>query len=123
MSGAALSRGLLGEPLKMPSVATWWCGEPAALEAVINNLDRLVIKPSFSQLPQAAVFGQDLDGAARTAFIAKLRANPNNFIAQELVRLSQAPVWKRGAAPGLQARAVGGCGAGLRQCWPAAKNS
>lgn len=103
----ALSRRLLGEPLKMPSVATWWCGEPAALEAVVNNLDRLVIKPSFSQLPQAAVFGQDLDGDARAAFIAKLRANPNNFIAQELVRLSQAPVWKRGAAPGLQARAVG----------------
>lgn len=103
----ALSKRLLGEPLKMPSVATWWCGEPAALETVIAKLDQLVIKPSFSQLPQAAVFGQDLDGAARAAFIAKLRANPRNFIAQELVRLSQAPVWKDGAAPGLQARAVG----------------
>jgi uncharacterized circularly permuted ATP-grasp superfamily protein/uncharacterized alpha-E superfamily protein len=103
----ALSRRLLGEPLKMPSVATWWCGEPAALEAVIANLDRLVIKPSFSQLPQAAVFGQDLAGEERAAFIAKLRASPNNFIAQELVRLSQAPVWKRGTAPGLRARAVG----------------
>ena len=103
----ALSRRLLGEALKMPSVATWWCGEPPALAAVIANLDRLVIKPSFSQLPQAAVFGQDLSGEAREALIAKLRANPNNYIAQELVRLSQAPVWKRGAAPGLQARAVG----------------
>ncbi|WP_208277337.1 circularly permuted type 2 ATP-grasp protein [Massilia oculi] len=103
----ALSKRLLGEPLKMPSVATWWCGEDAALETVIARLDRLVIKPSFSQLPQAAVFGQDLDGAARAAFIARLRANPNNYIAQELVRLSQAPVWKDGAAPGLQARAIG----------------
>ncbi|HEX8606627.1 MAG TPA: circularly permuted type 2 ATP-grasp protein, partial [Pseudoduganella sp.] len=92
----ALSRRLLGEPLKMPSVATWWCGEPAALEAVIGNLDRLVIKPGFSQLPQFAVFGQDLAGAARADFIAGLRANPNNFIAQELVRLSQAPVWQAG---------------------------
>ncbi|MET0266616.1 MAG: circularly permuted type 2 ATP-grasp protein [Duganella sp.] len=103
----ALSRRLLGEPLKMPSVATWWCGEPAALEAVIGKLDRLVIKPSFSQRPQSAVFGQDLDGAARAAFIAGLRANPGNFIAQEVIRLSQAPVWKGGAMPGLQARAVG----------------
>lgn len=103
----ALSKRLLGEPLRMPSVATWWCGEDAALETVIARLDRLVIKPSFSQLPQAAVFGQDLDGAARAAFIARLRANPNNYIAQELVRLSQAPVWKDGAAPGLQARAIG----------------
>lgn len=103
----ALSRRLLGEPLKMPSVATWWCGEPPALEAVIGRLDRLVIKPSFSQLPQFAVFGRDLTGDARTAFIADLRANPNNYIAQELVRLSQAPVWTDAEASGLQARAIG----------------
>jgi uncharacterized circularly permuted ATP-grasp superfamily protein/uncharacterized alpha-E superfamily protein len=107
----ALSRRLLGEPLKMPSVATWWCGEPPALEAVIGKLDRLVIKPSFSQSPQFAVFGQDLAGDARSAFIDKLRANPNNYIAQEVVRLSQAPVWMDGAQPGaaagLQARAIG----------------
>ena len=103
----ALSRRLLGEPLKMPSVATWWCGEPAALEAVIEKLDRLVIKPSFAQRPQSAVFGRDLDGTAREAFIAGLRADPGNFIAQEVVRLSQAPVWKGGLTSGLQARAVG----------------
>jgi uncharacterized circularly permuted ATP-grasp superfamily protein/uncharacterized alpha-E superfamily protein len=115
----ALSRRLLGEPLKMPSVATWWCGEPPALETVIGKLDRLVIKPSFSQAPQFAVFGQDLDGDARAAFIQKLRANPDNYIAQELVRLSQAPVWMDGGGPasgpasrpdspaGLQARAIG----------------
>ena len=103
----ALSRKLLGESLHMPSVATWWCGEPAALDAVIGKMDRLVIKPSFSQLPQFAVFGADLEGQARTDFIARLRANPNHYVAQELVRLSQAPVWKDGAAPGLQARAIG----------------
>ncbi|MBD8658081.1 circularly permuted type 2 ATP-grasp protein [Oxalobacteraceae sp. CFBP 13730] len=103
----ALSKRLLGEPLKMPSVATWWCGEPAALETVVARLDRLVIKPSGAIPFQPAVFGQDLDGEARAAFIATLRANPNHYIAQELVRLSQAPVWKDGRAPGLQARAVG----------------
>jgi len=103
----ALSKRLLGEPLRMPSVATWWCGEDAALETVIARLDRLVIKPSFSQLPQAAVFGQDLDGAARAGLLAPPRAHPHNYIAQELVRLSQAPVWKDGATPGLQARAIG----------------
>ena len=103
----APSKRLLGEPLKMPSVATWWCGEPAALETVITRLDRLVIKPSGAMPFQPAVFGQDLDGEARAAFIANLRANPNHYIAQELVRLSQAPVWKDGRAPGLQARAVG----------------
>lgn len=101
----ALCERLLGAPLQMPSVATWWCGQPAALEQVIGQLDRLVIKPSFPQLRQVPIFGQDLKGEARAAFIDKLRANPNNYVAQELVRLSQAPVWKPG--PGLSACAIG----------------
>ncbi len=103
----ALCKRLLGEPLKMPSVATWWCGEPAALEEVIKRLDQLIIKPSFPQLRQFPVFGKDLTGNARTAFINKMRANPKNYVAQELVRLSQAPVWKPGSPSGLSARAIG----------------
>ena len=103
----ALCERLLGEPLKMPSVATWWCGEPAALEEVIGKLDQLVIKPSFPQLREFPVFGQDLKGEARVAFIQKLRANPNNYVAQELVRLSQAPVWKPSSPSGLSAHAIG----------------
>ncbi len=96
-----LCKRLLGEPLKMPSVATWWCGEPAALEQVVKWLDQLVVKPAFPQLRQFPVFGTDLKGDERTAFIAKMRASPKNYVAQELVRLSQAPVWKPGAAGGL----------------------
>ena len=103
----ALSEQLLGEPLKMPSVATWWCGEPAALETVIERLDALVIKPSSSQQREIAVFGQDLKGAERAAFIAKLRANPNGYVAQEMVRLSQAPIWRAGSEGGLLPRAIG----------------
>lgn len=102
-----LAQRLLGEPLRMPSATTWWCGEPGALEMAIANLDRLVFKPGLSQQPQAAVFGRDLDGAARAAFIDRLRAEPHDYVAQEVVRLSQAPVWEDGGAPGLQARAVG----------------
>lgn len=102
-----LCKRLLGEPLKMPSVATWWCGEPAALEVVINRLDQLIIKPSFPQLRELSVFGKDLTGEARAAFIHKLRANPTNYVAQELVRLSQAPVLSRDAGGGLNGRAIG----------------
>ncbi len=102
-----LCRRLLGEPLKMPSVATWWCGEPAALEEVVAQLEQLVIKPSFPQLRQLPVFGQDLKGEARAAFIAQLRANPSNYVAQEQVQLSQAPVWRPGPPGGLSARAIG----------------
>ncbi len=34
-----LSERLLGEPLRLPSVETWWCGEEAGLSHVLANLD------------------------------------------------------------------------------------
>jgi uncharacterized circularly permuted ATP-grasp superfamily protein/uncharacterized alpha-E superfamily protein len=103
----SLSEKILGEPLKMPSVGTWWCGEPAALEEVIARLDHLIIKPSFPQLRQFPVFGKDLKGSARATFISKMRAHPQNFVAQDLVQLSQAPVWKPGPPAGLSTSAIG----------------
>jgi uncharacterized circularly permuted ATP-grasp superfamily protein/uncharacterized alpha-E superfamily protein len=102
-----LCERLLGEPLRMPSVGTWWCGEPAALEDVIEKLDHLVIKPAFPQIRGESVFGEDLKDEARTRLIDKLRARPSDFVAQELVRLSQAPVWDRHHTRRLQARAMG----------------
>ncbi|MGI4847560.1 MAG: circularly permuted type 2 ATP-grasp protein, partial [Janthinobacterium lividum] len=101
-----LCRRLLDEPLKMPSVATWWCGEPAALKEVIGRIDQLVIKPAFPQLRSAPVFGQDLDQQERAALISAMRAEPQNYVAQEMVRVSQAPVWRKGDAAGLDASAV-----------------
>ena len=34
----------------MPGVATWWCGEEAALDYVAGHLAKLVIKPVFRPL-------------------------------------------------------------------------
>jgi uncharacterized circularly permuted ATP-grasp superfamily protein/uncharacterized alpha-E superfamily protein len=101
-----LAQELLDEPLRMPSVATWWCGEPAALEEVIANVHRLVIKAAFPQLRVEPMFGEDLDERGRKRVIAMLRARPNDYVAQELVHLSQAPIWDR-AHPRLLARSIG----------------
>jgi uncharacterized circularly permuted ATP-grasp superfamily protein/uncharacterized alpha-E superfamily protein len=84
---------LLGETLAMPSVGTWWCGEPAALEFAVANLDQLVIKGSFPSQRMDPVFGSELAGAARDELIARLRATPQAYVAQELVAFSQAPAW------------------------------
>lgn len=102
-----LCERLLGEPLKMPSVATWWCGEPAALEAATARLDKLVIKSTFPQVRRDPVFGEDLSERRRAELITSLRSRPQNYVAQELVRLSQAPVWDRHHPRRLQARAIG----------------
>jgi uncharacterized alpha-E superfamily protein len=87
-----LCERLLGEPLKMPSVATWWCGEPAALAEVLGKLDRVVIKGAYSEMRVEPMFGEDLDERGRASVTAMLKARPQMYVAQELVQLSQAPV-------------------------------
>jgi uncharacterized alpha-E superfamily protein len=43
----AIARVLLGEELSLPSLATWWCGEPAAWRAVHGDLAGCVLRPAF----------------------------------------------------------------------------
>jgi uncharacterized circularly permuted ATP-grasp superfamily protein/uncharacterized alpha-E superfamily protein len=89
-----LSRHLLSEELKMPTVATWWCGEPAALAYVKEHLSSLVIKPAFPG--GRAVFGVRLSSSEKTELIDKIRAAPGDYVAQEQVALSTVPVWEIG---------------------------
>lgn len=91
----AICESLLGEPLALPSVATWWCGEAPALEYAVNHLPELVIKPAFPSMKLDPTFGHTLDRAGREAMVARMRAAPHAFVAQEWVRLSQAPTWSR----------------------------
>jgi uncharacterized circularly permuted ATP-grasp superfamily protein/uncharacterized alpha-E superfamily protein len=95
---------LLGETLQLPSVATWWCGERPALEHVIENIERLVIKPAFPNQNFEPVFGSELDRAERLKVIDRLRGRSYAYVAQERLSLSQSPVW-RGAQ--LAPRALG----------------
>lgn len=106
----ALCERLLGEKLQMPSVATWWCGEAAARAWVEEHLEQLVIKPAYPSQRMDPVFGDRLDAQQRKELVARIRARPNAFVAQELVHLSQAPALvsdlTTGGVPALQPRAV-----------------
>jgi uncharacterized circularly permuted ATP-grasp superfamily protein/uncharacterized alpha-E superfamily protein len=89
----AICENLLGEPLKLPSVASWWCGEAPALEYAISHLPELVIKPAFPSMKLEPTFGHTLDQAGQKLLADRMRATPHAFVAQEWVRLSQAPTW------------------------------
>jgi uncharacterized alpha-E superfamily protein len=103
----AAAERLLGEKLRLPSVATWWCGEQPALDYVVENIERLVVKPAYPNQKFEAVFGRDLDPKARAALAARLVARPHAYVAQERLAFSQAPVWRAGGAHGFAARALG----------------
>ena len=110
-----LSEQLLGEPLRLPSVATWWLGEPAAFDDAWKRLDQLLIKPLERSAREPALFGADLTPDERTLLRARVAARPQRYVAQEWVQVSQAPVLQRasglslngGASDVLEPRAVG----------------
>ena len=102
----AVAERLLGEKLLLPSVATWWCGERPALEYVLANLDRLVIKPDLPEPAlRAGVRPRARRGKARDALIARLRSTSLRLRGAGARALSQAPVWSRGRVRARRARA------------------
>lgn len=115
-----LCEHLLGSKLRMPSVATWWCGEPAACEYALKHLRELVIKPAYPTLGARPVFCGDLPVAELDALAARIALRPFDFVAQEMVNLSQAPVLADEAggagnkAPARDARALVARNIGLR---------
>jgi uncharacterized circularly permuted ATP-grasp superfamily protein len=88
-----LCRHLLGEDLLLPSVATWWCGQPAERNFVLENLHKLILKPAFPSFGLSPVFGADLDAKGLDLLRNKIKSRPANYIAQEMVSLSTSPVW------------------------------
>ncbi|MFI8607032.1 circularly permuted type 2 ATP-grasp protein [Pseudomonas sp. NPDC077649] len=100
----AISEQLLGEELLLPSIASWWCGEPPVLDEALEQLEQLQVRPAFPSQSFAPLFGRDLDAAQRAALAERLKARPYAYVAQARAQLSQAPVWD---GRGLQPRAIG----------------
>ncbi len=103
----ALSERLLGEELRLPSVATWWLGEPAALEDAWEQIDHILIKPLERSAREPAVFGHTLSASEKEALRRRVELRPQRYVAQEWVRVSQAPVIEREQRDRLAARTVG----------------
>ncbi|MGE3305279.1 MAG: circularly permuted type 2 ATP-grasp protein [Rhizobiaceae bacterium] len=92
-----VARALRGEDLVLPSIATWWCGQEADRQHVIDNMQRMMIGPALStRLPfedeDVTVLGGALGAGDRAALAEKLMANGGGFVGQEAVTLSTTPV-------------------------------
>ncbi len=91
-----LARALLGEPLILPNIATWWCGQQAEREHVIGRMDELVVGSAFGR-PVAGLDeplfapGSALDASARRDLLDAMARRPMDYVGQEVVRLSTTP--------------------------------
>jgi uncharacterized circularly permuted ATP-grasp superfamily protein/uncharacterized alpha-E superfamily protein len=93
-----LATHLLGEELKLPSLATWWCGQPREWKHVAEHLDELFLRPAFSTSGPQADPGT-LAGESRAEWLARLNRCPHEFVAQKQVRLSLAPTGNHRSRP------------------------
>ncbi|MCW2494352.1 circularly permuted type 2 ATP-grasp protein [Jatrophihabitans sp.] len=92
---------LLGQPLRLPSVPTWWCGEATARQHVLANLASMVIKPVSRQVVNNSQFGWELTAAERDDLRRRIEADPGGWVGQDALRPSTAPGVGAG---GLEAR-------------------
>src|SRR5580698_1160137 len=97
----SLSRRFFGEDLKMPHIATWWCGQKAAREEVLSRLSEVAIEGAYGRgVPGFPGYGPVLASELSVSERERLKSAINDrgidFVGQELVRLSTTPVWDEG---------------------------
>ena len=98
----AMADRLLGEDLKLPHIATWWCGDPRAAETVLDQFDSMAVAGAFQDGPagipeRRAVQPAALSPQRREALRALIAQRGIDYVGQEVVRLSTMPVWQDGA--------------------------
>lgn len=85
-----LCERLLAQPLRLPSVQTWWCGDPDGLRYVTEHLDELVIRPT-SRGRGRSVRGSALTADQRGEVLAMIAAAPHRYVGQRVLQLSSTP--------------------------------
>ena len=91
-----LATKLLDASLKLPNVATWWCGQDREAEIVERRFDNLVISSAFGGHVAGLPGGRARPGAQfspqeRQALFAAMALRPVDYCGEEIVNLSTTP--------------------------------
>ncbi|MEX2319389.1 MAG: circularly permuted type 2 ATP-grasp protein [Bauldia sp.] len=93
-------RFYLGQEPILKNVPTWRCREPESLAYVLDHLSELVVKEVAGSGGYGMLVGPAADKKTRAAFAEKIKANPEEFIAQPTLALSTSPTFvNSGIAP------------------------
>ena len=91
-----LAKHFLGHDVRLPSVATWWCGHAVERDYVLANLHRLVLRFAHRSAGDQPVFGDNLSQAELAELRERIRARPHLFVGQELQTPSSVPTLNKG---------------------------
>ena len=89
------------EPLKLPNIATWWCGGLPERQHVLKNAANMMIGSAYStRLPfdalDTTVLGSKFEAREGVDLARHLEENGRDLVGQESVTLSTTPVWHAG---------------------------
>ena len=89
-----------GEKPLLPNVETWRCADKESLQYVLDNLEELVVKEVHGSGGYGMLIGPTASRREIGDFRDKLKARPENYIAQPTLSLSTCPIFtKKGLAP------------------------
>ena len=87
------------EPI-LPNVPSYLCVRPDDQKYVLDNLDKLVVKPANESGGYGMLIGPRASKAELSEFRQKILSNPRNYMAQPTLDLSTAPILlESGAEP------------------------
>ncbi|WP_372807670.1 circularly permuted type 2 ATP-grasp protein [Pontiella sp.] len=89
-----LCRALTGEEPLLGTLPTLWCGQEKECKQVLDQIDRWVVKRAFAGPHEKPVFVRTLAPAERAALAEQIKADPDQYIAQENIELSSSPCWQ-----------------------------
>jgi uncharacterized circularly permuted ATP-grasp superfamily protein/uncharacterized alpha-E superfamily protein len=95
-----IAQQLMGEPLLLPSLPTWWCGEAAAWSDVREQLADKVVRSTFpqgSRTSQAFSLGRASPMAEVPPTTVPVHEDPDAWTVQGRLRFARAPIWGEGA--------------------------
>ena len=86
-----IAKRLMDEDLRLPSVATWWCGQREQCDYVLANLEKLVVKPIHRRWGERSLFGTELSRTELDTLRDRIKAEPHLYVGQEYIHFSTTP--------------------------------
>ena len=86
-----IGRALLGREPRLNSVQTWWCGDPTDMTYVLDNLAKLVVKPTYRKPGELSFFGPKASAEELANMAARIKSDPQRYVGQPVLESSFLP--------------------------------
>ncbi|MHB8691777.1 MAG: circularly permuted type 2 ATP-grasp protein [Solirubrobacteraceae bacterium] len=86
-----LSSHLMGTPLRLRSVPTWWCGDQDSRKYVLENMRNLIIRPTSRRVGVGARFGWEQSAHELEALRRAIERRPWDWVGQEQASMASSP--------------------------------